>query len=76
MSGAKAMVAIVARRPTIPMLATSQKPERVSNILRSSTRTSRASGTGRISVAWVGLVRTDSTAMAVMLLSSLVGCRR
>ncbi len=68
------MVAIVAMRPVIAMLAISQNPERVSNILRSSTRTTRLSGMGANSVRRP--VRTWSMVVAVMPLSSLVGCRR
>ena len=57
------------------MLAISQNPERVSNILRSSTLTMRLSGTegdlglvlARGGLGWVTVV---------MLLSLLVGCRR
>ena len=37
---------MVASSAAMPMLAISQNPERVSNILRSSTRTTRDSGTG------------------------------
>ena len=72
------MVAIVAMKPVIAMLAISQNPERVSNILRSSTRTTRVSGMGANSVrrpvrtAW----SAESMVVAVMPLSSLVGCRR
>ena len=71
------MVAIVAMRPVIPMLAISQNPDRVSNILRSSTRTTRLSGIAPNSVrrpvrTWSALMAL----MAVMPLSSLVGCRR
>ena len=45
-SGANRMTPTVARRAEIPMLAISQKPERVSNILRSSTPVIRVSGIG------------------------------
>ena len=56
------------------MLAISQKPERVSNILRSSTPTRRDIGTRLCSarICWTG----RSTTRAVMLLFLLVGCRR
>ena len=59
------------------MLAISQKPERVSNILRSSTPISRVSGMrARCRPLGAGAVGVVSTAMAVMLLLLLVGCRR
>ena len=43
-SGAKTMMAAVASTLAMTMLAISQKPERVSNILRSSTATRRVRG--------------------------------
>ena len=55
------------------MLAISQKPERVSNILRSSTETTRVIGTVRGTVRVCG---TFSTARALMPLLLLVGCLR
>ena len=71
---------MVAMSPVIPMLAISQNPERVSNILRSSTRTTRLSGMGAISVRRPAVVRSmavvGSMAVVVMPLSFLVGCRR
>ncbi len=57
----------------MPMLASSQKPERVSNILRSSTLTTRERGT---SARTARCSRTVSTVMVLMPLSFLVGCRR
>ena len=56
------------------MLAISQKPERVSNILRSSTLDDARAG----APGWTSArcSRTGSMAMAVMPLSFLVGCRR
>ena len=46
-SGAHRITAAVARTATMPTLAISQKPARVSNILRSSTPTRRVMGMGR-----------------------------
>src|SRR6478609_3936952 len=46
-SGAQMITAAVARTDTMPTLAISQKPARVSNILRSSTPTRRVIGMGR-----------------------------
>ena len=54
------------------MLASNQNPERVLNILRSSTRTTRPRGTG--AKREVCCSRTVGIAVAVMLLSSLCGC--
>ncbi len=56
------------------MLAISQNPERVSNILRSSTPTMRVIGMGRTSGALVAVTR--SMVVAVMPLLLLVVCRR
>jgi hypothetical protein len=42
--GAQATIAPVVSTAAIPRLASSQSPERVSKVLRSSTATSRASG--------------------------------
>ena len=46
LSGANRITAPVASRAVMPMLVISQKPDRVSNILRSSTPTSRVIGIG------------------------------
>ena len=60
LSGTKAMTATAARTEMIRLVATSQKPDRVSNILRSSTVTSRLNGTpGR----WVWIVTGDVAAL-------------
>ena len=76
-SGAKRIVPTVARTPTITRLAISQNPERVSNILRSSTRTTRPRGiAGTVAVLLVGGAWTVGGVVVVMPLSFLVGCRR
>ncbi len=59
--GANRIVAVVASTAAMPMLAISQKPDRVSNILRSSTPTSRVIGIGS---AWA---RRGATVFAVRL---------
>jgi hypothetical protein len=67
------MTPTVARNAVMTMLAISQKPERVSNILRSSTCVTPDKGIAR------GVARTGKTVpavMAVMLLLRLVGWRR
>ena len=78
LSGANTMTAPVARSAAIPMLAISQKPERVSNILRSSTETTRRSGMGRgVGRGVRARPACGSVVTAVlMLLLLLVGCRR
>ena len=68
-SGAKTIRAIVAIRAEMTMLAISQKPDLVSNILRSSTSVTRDNGTGSARTRARG---ARSTAMAVMLLLLLV----
>ena len=78
LSGAQRMVAPVASTAVITMLAISQNPDRVSNILRSSTAVTRVSGmprwtTGR--AARVSLASGTTTAV-LMLLLLLAGCRR
>ena len=65
---------MVASKPAMTMLARSQKPDRVSNILRSSTRTTRE--TGISSWVWAACSRMGAVAVAVMPLSFLVGCLR
>lgn len=67
------MTPIVASSAVIAMLAISQNPERVSNILRSSTLVIRVSGIGATSAR---AVRTWPAAMAVMPVLLLVGFRR
>ena len=58
----------------IATLIINQKPERVSNILRSSTDTTRLNG---IEVGLAARVSwTRSMVMALMLLLLLAGCRR
>jgi len=49
-----AMIALVVRTAARPRLASSQRPERVSKLLRSSTPTSRVSGTGTRATRDVG----------------------
>jgi hypothetical protein len=56
------------------MLAINQKPERVSNILRSSTAVMRVSGIRLVVVP--GTARTWSAAMVLMPVLLLVGWRR
>ena len=73
--GGEETVPTMVSRPVMTMLAISQNPERVSNILRSSTWTTRLSGTGAGAVVRAGS-RTVGEAVAVMPLSFLVGCRR
>ena len=89
LSGAKAITAAVAPSARIAMPAISQKPERVSNILRSSTRTRRESGIGaggvRGPVCCSTIVASGSLTSRVsdvgdeavlMLLLLRAGCRR
>ena len=68
------MIAPVAIRAVITMLAISQNPDRVSNIFRSSSPTSREVGTGG------GAVRTAAAARSIvnvlMLLLLLAGSLR
>ena len=89
-SGAHRITAAVARTATMPTLAISQKPARVSNILRSSTVTSRVIGigvtvraarTGRLAVGGEGVVGTVvrvsvAVFVALMLLLLRGRCRR
>ena len=77
LSGANRITAPVATRAVSTMLAISQKPDRVSNILRSSTPASRvkgmAAGAGRaVSSAVVG----RSIVVVLMPLLLLVGSPR
>ncbi len=72
-------VSVVAITEAITMLAISQKPERVSNILRSSTPTTRRNGVG----AGAGRVRaaggtTPAGAFSIVAVMPLLlrGCRR
>ncbi len=66
------MVAPVASTAAMAMLAMSQKPDRVSNILRSSTETTRLSGMGRIggsgSISWARRISAGSRATALVAL--------
>ena len=57
------------------MLISSQNPDRVSNILRSSTEITRLVGILRTSGALVSTTRVHAV-MALMLLLLLVVCRR
>ena len=59
----------------MPMLISIQKPERVSNILRSSTPTTRVDGDPVLHAGLSSAGRV-STVMAVMPLLLLVGSRR
>ena len=65
----------MASTAVIAMLAISQKPERVSNILRSSTAVTRENG---IRTGAFVAVRTAvrSIVVVLMLLLLLAGCRR
>ena len=86
-SGAKMMRAAVARTLMMTMLASSQNPERVSNILRSSTPMRRVRGIGADAVCARG-VRTAppgatasgvtpwSIVVVLMLLLLRAGCLR
>ena len=68
--GAQTMTPAVARSAEIKMLASSQKPERVLNILRSSTRITLTIGTGLPEVV---AGRSGCAAMAFMPLLLLAG---
>ena len=73
LAGAQMMTAPVARTAVIAMLAISQNPERVSNILRNSTLTIRLSGIGGVGVAdTVSRPVSRSMVMVLMLLLLLV----
>ena len=54
----------------MPMLITSQKPERVSNILRSSTASTRVAGIG--AWAWRSRRTTEAGVVAVRVLMLLL----
>ena len=81
------ITAPVASTDRMPMLAIIQKPERVSNILRSSTAITRDRGMGanagrllarsRVPVTlWVTVPSAVTGVRVVMPLLLLVGCRR
>ncbi len=79
-SGAQRITAAVARTDTMPTLAISQKPARVSNILRSSTFVSRVIGMGVIARSRRTTATSEAgagTAVAVVMLLLLrERCRR
>ena len=86
-SGAHRITAAVARTATMPTLAISQNPARVSNILRSSTFDRRDMGIGvmvravrsrrPVGVTGVGVGDAVGTVVAVLMLLLLRGrCRR
>ena len=76
------MIAAVASTLAMTMLAISQKPDRVSNILRSSTPTRRVSGIRadavrvRPGAAATSAVARSRAVVVVMLLLLRAGCLR
>ena len=71
------MTAPVAMTDRTPMLTSIQKPERVLNILRSSTLTSRVVGIGRAARrAGAAAVVAGEMVVAVMPQLLRVGCRQ